>query len=133
MTRKTIAVTGIVAVLAMVLVWHTVQRHNEQLQKAKEQTLRGHLSAMRAALKAYEEDHHSKAHTLADLVRSGELAKIPVDPITSSASTWRLTVEENVRVDDFSAAAPAASAPSIIDVRSGAPGLDSSGRPWSDY
>jgi general secretion pathway protein G len=133
MTRKTIVIIGIVAVLGIVFVSHALRRHYAEAQLEKEQTLRSNLSAIRGALKSYEEKHHSKAHTLADVVRSGELATIPVDPITKSASTWRLTVEENVRVDDFNATATAASAPSVIDVRSGAPGLDSSGRPWSDY
>lgn len=89
---------------------------------------------MRKAIDLYYAKHHAYPHSLQDLVRDGELRMIPVDPITKSSATWRTTVEENVRVDDFTTnAAPAQKGGGIIDVHSGASGKDPAGRPWSDY
>jgi general secretion pathway protein G len=93
------------------------------------------LITIRKAIDVYYAKQHHYPHALADLVRDGELRTIPIDPVTHSSATWRPTVRENVRVDDFTSGAPAPSpaASEIIDVHSGASGKDSNGRAWSDY
>lgn len=92
------------------------------------------LMQMRMAIDVYHKKNHAYPHSLQDLIRDGELRAIPLDPITKSGATWRTTVEENVRVDDFTTnAAPAQTGGGIIDVHSGASGKDPSGKPWSDY
>jgi hypothetical protein len=61
------------------------------------------------------------------------LRRIPADPITNSL-TWKVTTEETVRPsEDFTTAGTATSETVIIDVRSGAPGVDSKGTRYSDY
>jgi general secretion pathway protein G len=133
MHAKKFTLAGICAVLAIVFASHLVRRHAIESQQSKERQLRSELATMRSALKSFEKRHHTKPRGLSELVRDGELKAIPVDPITGSSSTWRTIVEENVRIDDFSATAHASTAPQIVDVHSGATGVDSTGRPWSDY
>lgn len=91
------------------------------------------LTVMRKAIGEYYSKHHSYPHTLHELVRDGELRRLPVDPITRSSITWRPTLQENVRTDDFSSTAQSTAPPEIVDVHSGATGTDDNGRPWSDY
>ncbi len=94
--------------------------------------LRADLKGMREAIKGYRAKHQHNPTSLNDLVTDGELRAIPADPITKSKTTWKVTVEETVAVDDFQPGS-AKRAPSIVDVHSGASGSDSSGRPFSDY
>jgi len=91
------------------------------------------LAQMRTAIKVYHDKNHAYPRSLQDLVRDGELRMIPADPITKSSASWRTTVEENVRVDDFTTNAAAATGGGIVDVHSGAKGKDPAGKPWSDY
>lgn len=133
MHGKKFILAGICAVLAIVFTSHLVRRHAIESLQSKERQLRSELATMRTALKNFEKLHRMKPRALPELVREGELKAIPVDPITGSSLTWRTTVEENVRIDDFSATAPASAALQIVDVHSGATGVDSTGRPWSDY
>jgi general secretion pathway protein G len=91
------------------------------------------LTQMRKAIAQYHAKHNGYPRSLHDLVRDGDLRMIPVDPVTESSTTWRPTLQENVRVDDFSSTAAAASQPEIVDVHSGATGNDERGRAWSSY
>ena len=95
--------------------------------------MRDTLAAMRTAIAHFHDDNGRHPHALDELVPR-YLAKIPSDPVTRSATTWRLTTEETVQPSaDFSTTGAAPSKPEIIDVHSGAPGADSKGKPWADY
>ena len=124
-------VAAIVVLIAAVAVSLT-QKHNVSLQHDRETGLRDALTSVRQAIVKYHTKHQHNPASLNDLVTDGELRSIPADPITSSKTTWKTTVEESVSVDDFQAGSTK-SAPSIVDVHSGATGSDSSGRPYSDY
>lgn len=133
MTRRLVFfVAALLAVVGFVAA-AVANRHTVAVQRAKESRLRAELKTMRAALHAYEAKHHIGPRSLSDLVRDGQITTIPVDSVTRKSSTWRTTVEESVRVDDFDATAPRSTAPEIVDIHSGAAGKDSSGRPWADY
>ncbi|MEO8034312.1 MAG: hypothetical protein ABI837_07750 [Acidobacteriota bacterium] len=97
--------------------------------------MRTRLAAIRHALRTYQARHHDWPRQLQDLVHDGELAALPDDPVTGSAATWRPTIEDRVALDDFRSTTPEAAARSgaIIDVHSGARGIDSRGKHWSDY
>lgn len=120
-----------VAILIVAIGLTLTQRH-KVVDVRPEQALRDDLKVMRKAIAAYRAKHQHNPGALRDLVTDGELRAIPIDPITHSTTTWKTTVEESVRVDDFQPGS-AKSAPSITDVRSGATGNDSAGRPFSDY
>ena len=120
------------AVLIVAIAVSLTQKHNVSLQHDGETGLRDALASIRQAIVKYHAKHQRNPASLNDLVTDGELRAIPADPITKSNTTWKTTVEESVHVDDFQAGSTK-SAPSIVDVHSGATGSDSSGRPFSDY
>lgn len=120
-----------IAVLVVAIGVTLTQKHNLAMRQENEAWLRKDLALMRSAIATYRVKHHHNPASLQDLVPD-ELRAIPVDPITHSNTTWKTTVEESVRVDDFQPGS-AKSAPSLTDVHSGAGGSDSSGRPFADY
>lgn len=95
--------------------------------------MRETLAQLRQATARFHDDNGRYPHTLDELVPR-YLTRIPADPVTGSATTWRLTMEETVRPSsDFSTNAAAPTPAQIIAVHSGAPGTDSTGKRWSDY
>ena len=100
----------------------------ERERARDEAILRNQLASMRVAIAAYAKTHGHGPAALHDAMPS-----VPVDPLTRSATTWRLTTEERVQVDDFTQSDVAARPIAIIAVRSGAAGRDSEGRRYSEY
>lgn len=129
---KTPAVIGAILIAAIGMVIAATRHRAEEAQRAREESLRRTLTSIRVALAAYRTHHGHSPATLSDLAGS-ELAQIPADPMTGSNATWKTTMEESVRADDFQASATAPPPPHIVDVRSGASGRDSNGRPFSEY
>jgi hypothetical protein len=93
-----------------------------------EATLRAQLAAMRTTIATYTKNHGHGPATLREAMPS-----VPIDPFTHSATTWRLTTEETVRLDDFTTSSAAARRNVIADVHSGAVGRDGRGRPYLEY
>lgn len=112
----------------------TLTIHNEKVahfQRAA--ALRQTLATMRKAIRDFRTREGRYPRTLQELVPK-YLRTIPVDPVTESATIWRVTTEETVQPsNDFSPAAPAKSETYIIEVHSGASGLDANGNPFADY
>ena len=102
-------------------------------RRAAEAVLRTDLQTMREVIDQYRADKGYYPTSLAALVEEDYLRSIPVDPITKSADTWILVLEE-VDPDllpaetDFDETGQ----PGIEDVRSGAPGVDMDGTPYSE-
>ncbi len=82
---------------------------------------------MRHAIATYTKSHGHGPSTLHEA-----MAHIPIDPLTHSATTWRLTTEETVQVDDFTPGTGAKRI-EILEVHSGAGGRDGRGRRYSEY
>jgi general secretion pathway protein G len=80
------------------------------LNKAKEAVLKQDLATMRDAIDKYYSDKGAYPDKLDALVTEKYLRKIPVDPITESASTWVMVSAEQ------------SDSGGIADIRSGAPG-----------
>jgi hypothetical protein len=100
----------------------------EQDRARDEATLRTQLSSMRRAIATYTKSH---GHGPSDLHEA--MAHIPIDPLTHSATTWRLTTEETVQMDDFTPSSAAAKPIEILEVHSGAAGRDEGGKRYSEY
>jgi hypothetical protein len=90
--------------------------------------LRTQLATMRRAITAFTKTHSHGPATLREAT-----PVVPIDPLTHSATTWRLTTDESVQTDDFTTNSTTAPRTTIIDVHSGAAGRDGSGRAYSDY
>jgi|TARA_R100000005_G_C5003709_1_gene212256 general secretion pathway protein G len=87
---------------------------------AQENVLRHELIVMRSAIIQYHSVMNTYPHSIEQLVDTGYLRDIPVDPITNSHETWELI--KHAETDDV-----------ISDVRSGSRLMSSKGTPYSDW
>ena len=95
---------------------------------ARETGLRENLSSMRAMLQQYRSDKGRFPESLEDLVHEGYMRTVPMDPMTNSRDTWKAIYKS-----------PGTPAPgevsrfAVTDVRSGAEGNGSDGRPYGSW
>ena len=82
------------------------------ITRAKEGILRNRIFTLRTAIYEYSYDKMMAPGNLRDLVSEGYLKRIPEDPMTESANSWRVMREDTSNAKD-------PSKPGIIDVRSG--------------
>jgi general secretion pathway protein G len=112
-----ISLIGATAVLA-VLVSIAVPLYHRSIQRSKESILKNNLYTLRTVIDEYTYDHHKAPPTLQDLVRHGYLRQVPMDPMTSSADTWKRITEDQL---------------GIYDVRSGSDLTSLEGTPYSQW
>jgi general secretion pathway protein G len=74
-------VIGLLAAIA-------IPSYVNNIRNAKEAVLKEDLHTMRAAIDAYTVDKQKAPQTLDDLVQSGYLKTMPVDPFTRRSDTW---------------------------------------------
>jgi len=110
----------VLAIIAL-LVSIAAPRYFHSVEKSKEAVLKQDLSTMRDALDKYYGDTGKYPDSLDDLVSKKYLRKLPVDPITDSASTWEIVPPEDVEKGG------------VFDVHSGAPGNARDGTPYSSW
>ena len=126
MARKTapgftlIELLVVMAIIALLLSIAT-PRYFNSVDKTKEAVLRQDLSTLRDAIDKYYGDTGKYPDSLDDLVSKKYLRKLPVDPVTDSATTW--------------ATVPPADADQggVYDLHSGAPGNGRDGTPYSGW
>ncbi|HYH10303.1 MAG TPA: type II secretion system protein G [Thermoanaerobaculia bacterium] len=119
MARRALAAAAVLLCLAAC-------RRNEQERAIRDAALKAYLAEMRAGIKTFHQEHGRYPHSLEELVPK-HLRRIPVDPVTNSHDTWRLTTEEVVPQNaDFTTAA-AKTQTFVLDVHSGA------GAPYSSW
>ncbi|QQS48324.1 MAG: prepilin-type N-terminal cleavage/methylation domain-containing protein [Acidobacteriota bacterium] len=113
----------IVMVIIAILAAVAIPKYLAHLRRAKEVVLLQNLTAMRRAIDFYTTDKEKAPATLQDLVSAGYLREIPKDPICPDCSWNELP---------FQSEDPNQSG-GIGDVKSTAEGVDSSGKPYTDY
>ena len=103
-------------------------------RRAAESVLKNDLRAMRDVIDQFYADHGNYPPGLEALVEEGYLRKVPIDPITKSADTWQLVLEE---VDPDTQPAetdlPEGGQPGVVDVHSGSTALSLDGTPYSQW
>ena len=110
----------VLAIIAL-LVSIAAPRYFHSVEKSKEAVLKQDLSTMRDALDKYYGDTGKYPDSLDDLVTKKYLRKLPVDPITDSATTWVIVPPEDSEKGG------------VFDVQSGAPGNARDGTPYSSF
>jgi general secretion pathway protein G len=103
-----------------------IAQYRNSVTRAREAALKTDLFHMRDAIDQYYADKNKYPSTLEALVTDGYLRKIPEDPFTSSADTWTTVPAET------DPANPSAE-PGVYDVKSGATGTSSEGKPYSEW
>jgi len=100
--------------------------YGTSVTRAKEAALTEDLFQMRKAIDEYYADKQKYPASLDTLVSEKYLREIKPDPFTRSVDSWQTTMSE-----------PDATNPSaetgIYNVKSGAPGTGSDGRPYSEW
>jgi general secretion pathway protein G len=115
-------VMAIVAVLMSV----AIPIYSRAIQRAKESVLKNNLFTLRTVIDEYTYDKQKAPQSLEDLVSDGYLRQVPVDPMTGTADTWKLIMEDATNTVNQTE-------PGIFDVRSGSDKTSLEGNPYSDW
>lgn len=124
-----IAIIGILATIAMPALKDIPLR-------TKEAVLKTDLRTFRDVIDQHYGDKGRYPKSIQELVDTGYLRSVPVDPITKSAETW-IPIYEEADPDNPPAETDADGgdelSPGIVDVRSGAPGVGLNGTPYEEW
>ncbi len=103
-------------------------------RRAAEAVLKNDLRALRDVIDQYYADHGNYPPALESLVEKGYLRRIPVDPITKSAGSWVVVLEE-IDPEEQPAETDLAEGgqPGVMDVHSGSPAMALDGTPYSQW
>src|SRR5258708_25927065 len=83
-------VMAIIAVLMSV----ALPIYNRSIIRAKESVLKNNLFTLHTVVDEYTYDKQRAPQTLNDLVSEGYLRIVPIDPITNTADTWKVIMED---------------------------------------
>jgi general secretion pathway protein G len=111
----------VVMAIIMLLLSLAVPRYFHSVEKSKETVLRENLSLTRQALDKFYGDNGKYPDGLDMLVSKKYLRSLPLDPVTSSNTTW-IIVPPDV-----------AEKGGVFDVKSGAPGKARDGSEYKDW
>lgn len=115
-------VMAVIAVLMAV----ALPIYTRSIQRSKESVLKNNLFTLRTVIDEYTYDKQKAPQTLQDLVSDGYLRQVPMDPMTGSADTWKLIMEDATNTVNQTE-------PGIFDVRSGSEGTSLEGTPYSEW
>ncbi|MBC7995260.1 MAG: prepilin-type N-terminal cleavage/methylation domain-containing protein [Rhizobacter sp.] len=97
-------------------------RYFNSVERSREAVLRQDLSIMRDAIDKFFADRGRYPNTLDELAERRYLRRVPVDPVTESASTWVVVAPPEGEVRE-----------GVYDVRSGAPGQSLDGEAYESW
>ena len=112
-----LVVLGIIALLLTL----AVPRYFPSVDKTKETILADNLRSTRAIIDQFYGDTGRFPDSLEQLVEKKYLRAVPIDPITEQSDSWVI-----VPPDDPGKGG-------VADIKSGAPGNDRSGKPYSEW
>ena len=121
--RRGFTLIELLVVLAIIATLLTIAlpRYFGSIDKSKEAVLRENLFLMREAIGRYYADRGRYPETLDALAADKYLRKVPLDPITDSATTWVVVPPEDPQKLG------------VYDVRSGAPGKAIDGTEYTQW
>jgi general secretion pathway protein G len=121
--RRGFTLIELLVVLAIVALLLTlaVPRYFPTIDRTKETILADNLRNTREVIDQFYADRGRYPDSLEQLVEKKYLRSMPVDPITDSSETWILVPPED------------ATKGNLYTIRSGAPGNDRHGKPYSDW
>jgi general secretion pathway protein G len=116
----------IVMVVIGLLAAIAIPSYTRNVRAANEAVLKADLYEMRRAIDSYTVDKQKAPQTLDDLVQSGYLKSMPVDPITRRSDTWMPVQEDTLLTLDQTDSG-------INDVHSGSQLTGSDGTSYSTW
>jgi general secretion pathway protein G len=123
MRRGGFTLIELIVVMAIIATLLTIAlpRYFGSVERSKEVTLRQSLNVMREAIDKFNADNGRYPEKLEDLVAKRYIRAIPLDPITESVETWVIVPVPG-----------AVATGGVYDVRSGASGNASDGKPFAE-
>lgn len=116
-----------VMTVILILASFAVPTYSTAIKRAREAVLRNDLFTMRHLIDEYTVDKQQPPSSLQDLVDAGYLrGGVPVDPITGSAETWKVDIEDV-------ATSPDQSQEGVVDVHSGSDANSLDGTAYSSW
>ena len=121
--RRGFTLIELLVVLAIIatLLTLTLPRYFGSLDKSREAVLKENLFQMRDAISRYAADKGRYPESLDQLATDKYLRKVPVDPVTDSATTWVVVRSEDPQKTG------------VYDVKSGANGKASDGSEYAQW
>ncbi len=116
----------IVMTIISIILSLAIPIYNKSLVRARESVLKNNLFTMRTVIDEYTYDKQKAPQDLRDLVDTGYLRSIPVDPMTGRSDTWRVIMEDSL-------ASVNQTEPGIYDVKSGATTKSLEGTGYSEW
>lgn len=116
----------IVMLIIGVLAAIAIPSYMSSIKSAREAVLKEDLHIMRQAIDSYTMDKEKAPQSLDDLVQSGYLKDIPMDPMTHSTTTWVTDSDDTLQSVDQSQGG-------INNVHSGSDQTGSNGQPYSSW
>ncbi len=126
MTGFTLVELMVVMLIMSILLAIAVPSFVSAIRSAREAALRQDLHTMRDAIEQYTEDKQEAPQSLDDLVQSGYLKVLPIDPMTHRNDTWVPDQSDSLTSVDQSQ-------PGIDNVHSGSDQTGSDGVPYSQW
>ena len=115
-------VMAIIAILATIAIPSFINA----VRHAKEAVLKEDLHTMRSAIDSYTVDKGKAPQALDDLVQTGYLKEIPIDPMTGRSDTWQVSQSDTlIDVDETQGG--------IDNVHSGAQALATDGSSYNTW
>ena len=111
----------VVMAIIAVLLTLAVPRYFGSMDKSKEAVLKEDLFQLRDAIGKYYGDKGKYPESLEALATEKYLRKVPVDPITESATTWVVVAPEDPQKG------------AVYDVKSGAQGKATDGSVYAEW
>ena len=118
----------IVLALIATLLTIALPRYFGSLERSKEAALKQTLAATRDAIDKFFADNGKYPESLPELVDKRYLRSLPLDPITESTTTWTI-----VPAPQEPAARGGEVRGEVYDVKSGAEGKASDGKPYAEF
>jgi len=121
--RRGFTLIELLVVLAIVALLLTlaVPRYFPTIDKTKETILADNLRNTREVIDQFYADRGRYPDSIEQLVEKRYLRSMPIDPITESSTTWIVVPPED------------ATKGNVYSIKSGAPGNDKHGKPYSDW
>ena len=116
----------IVMTIIVIIISMAIPMYQRSILRAKESVLKHNLFTLRTVIDEYTYDKQKAPQALQDLVSEGYLRDVPLDPITSSNTSWKLQMEESV-------SSASQTEPGIFDVRSGSDKTSLEGTPYAEW
>jgi general secretion pathway protein G len=116
----------IVVSIIGILVSIAVPIYQKSILRTRESVLRNNLFTLRTVIDEYTYDKQKAPQNLQDLVTEGYLRDVPADPMTGSNQTWKVEMEDALRMVNQTE-------PGIFDIHSGSDKKSLEGTPYADW